>query len=105
MPIKRTCIFTGIALLLLGLMLATVAVGQEGDGEAVDLDEIQEDVVRNLFDENGQMMDSDQNLARIAQEYEGGFGGYYFHNSDKSTVYVYMLAACPRNTVSVLMRV
>ena len=91
MPIKRTCIFTGIALPLLGLLLATVTVGQEGDGEPVDLDEIQEDVVRDLFDENGRMMDSDQRLARIAQEYEGGFGGYYFHHSDKSTVYVYML--------------
>ena len=91
MPIKRICIFTVIAFLLLGLLVATVAVGQEGDSEAVYLDKIQEDVVRDLFDENGQMMNSDQRLARIAQEYEGGFGGYYLHNSDKSTVYVYML--------------
>ena len=58
MTIKRTCIVTGIALLLLGLLLATVTVGQEGDGEPVDLDEIQEDVVRDLFDENGRMMNS-----------------------------------------------
>ena len=79
--------------LLLGLLLATTVMGQErNDDEPVDLDEIQEDVVRDLFDENGWVLDPDQRLARIAQENEGGFGGYYFHNTDKSTVYVYMLA-------------
>ena len=37
------------------------------------------------------MFDTDQRLAGIAREYEGGFRGYYFHDTDKSTVYVYML--------------
>ena len=60
-------------------------MGQEGEGE------IQEDVVRDLFDENGRMMNTDQRLARIAKEHAGGFGGYYFHDTDRSLAYVYML--------------
>ena len=92
MPIKRAYIFMTGVLLLLGLLLATAEMGQQGnDSEPVDLDEIQKDVVRDLFDENGRMMDTDQRLARIAREYEVGFRGYYFHDTDKSTVYVYML--------------
>ena len=27
----------------------------------------------------------------MARDHEGGFGGYYFHETDKSTVFVYML--------------
>jgi hypothetical protein len=75
--------------MLLGLIMAATVVAQEGDG-GVDLHDIKEDVVRDLFDENGQMVDTDQRLARIAQEHAGGFGGYYFHTTDKTTVYVYM---------------
>ena len=29
-------------------------------------------------------------MAKIARDHEGGFGGYYFHETDKSIVYVYM---------------
>ena len=48
-------------------------------------------MVRDLFDKDGRMENSDQRLARIAREYEGGFGGYHFDDTDKSTVYVYMV--------------
>ena len=72
-PIKRTYIFMTAVLLLLGLLLATAVMAQEGnDDEPVDLDEIQEDVVRELYDENGRMFDTDQRLAGIAREYGGG---------------------------------
>ena len=92
MPIKRTYIFMTGILLPVGLLLATAVMGQEGnDSEPVDLDEIQEDAVRDLFDENGRMVNTDQRLARIAWEYESGFGVYYFHDTDKRTAYVYML--------------
>ena len=57
----------------------------------VDLDEIKEQVVRDLFDDSGRMVNSDQRLARIAAEHQGGFGGYYFDETDRSTAYVYML--------------
>ena len=57
----------------------------------VDLDEIKEQAVRDLFDDKGRMVTPDQRLARIAVEHEGGFGGYYFDETDRGTAYVYML--------------
>ena len=61
-------------------------VGKEG----VDLDQIKEDSVRAMFDSNGRMLDPDRRLADVAREHEGGFGGYYFHETDKGVVFVYM---------------
>ena len=57
----------------------------------VNLDEIKEQVVRDLFDDSGRMVNPDQRLAAIAAEHQGGFGGYYFDETDRSTAYVYML--------------
>ena len=57
----------------------------------VNLDEIKEEAVRDLFDDRGRMVNPDQRLARIAAEHKGGFGGYYFDETDRSTAYVYML--------------
>ena len=59
--------------------------------DVVDLDQIKEDVVRELFDSSGRMISPDEQLANVARNHEGGFGGYYFHETDKSIVYVYML--------------
>ena len=57
----------------------------------VNLDEIKEEAVRDLFDDRGRMANPDQRLARIAAEHKGGLGGYYFDETDRSTAYVYML--------------
>ena len=57
----------------------------------VNLDEIQEEAVRALFDDEGNFFGTDQRLAKVAKEHEGGFGGYYFHDTDKSHVYVFMV--------------
>lgn len=57
----------------------------------VNLDEIPEEAVRALFDDQGNFFGPDQRLAQIAKKHEGGFGGYSFHETDKSHVYVYML--------------
>ena len=48
-------------------------------------------MIRDLFDSTGKMMNPDRQLADVARDHEGGFGGYYFHKTDKSIVYVYML--------------
>ena len=68
----------------------TLASDSISSTTVVDLDQIREDAVRSLFDSNGKLIDPRQQLAGIAEEHEGGFGGYYFHETDKSIVYVYM---------------
>ena len=57
----------------------------------VSLSEIKEESVRALFDEHGRMVTPDDRLARIAEKHEGGFGGFYFHETDRGHAFVYML--------------
>ena len=37
------------------------------------------------------MINPDRQLADVARDHEGGFGGFYFHDTDESLVFVYML--------------
>ena len=57
----------------------------------ISLSEIKEESVRALFDEHGRMVTPDDRLARIAEKHQGGFGGFYFHETDRGHVFVYML--------------
>ena len=57
----------------------------------VELGEIREDVVRELYDSSGRMANPDRKMQSIAKANDGGFGGYYFDENNPSTVYVYML--------------
>ena len=81
---------------LLAIVGTTAVIGQNVDQsppdlDVVDLDQIKEDVIRDLFDSTGKMMSPDRQLADVARNHEGGFGGYYFDKIDKSIVYVYMV--------------
>ena len=95
---RRTyALMTALAVLLLAVMATTMVVAQgppEGDGTGpvgvVDVDEIQEDTVRDLFDSEGNFFGPDQQLAKVAEDYNGGFGGFYFHDTDESIAYVFM---------------
>ena len=60
------------------------------DSDVVDLSQIKEEAVRNLFDSTGKRINPNRQVVKIARDHEGGFGGYYFHETDKSIVYVYM---------------
>ncbi len=91
MVTQRILMLIGGLVLSLALLTETAIVTGQGEpSTAVNVDEVKEDVVRDLFDENGKMMNTDQRLAKAAAEHAGGFGGYYFHDTDKSIVYVYM---------------
>ena len=57
----------------------------------VNLDEIREEAVRAFFDDQGNFFSPDQRLAQIAKKHDGGFGGYSFHEVDRSHVYVYVV--------------
>ena len=90
---RRLTPFTVMSLVMLAVIGTAVVMAQtagELPPKNVDPDQIREDSVRGLFDSGGRMIDPEQQLADIAKEHEGGFGGYYFHETDKSIVYVYM---------------
>ena len=90
---KRQTLLTVTGFVLLTVLGTTVVMAQtagEPPPRDVDLDQISEDAVRSLLDSNGNVINPKQQLAVIAKEHKGGFGGYYFHETDKSTVYVYM---------------
>ena len=57
---------------------------------AVNLADIKEDAVLALFDDKGHFIDPNGRLARISDEHEGGFGGFYFDEDDRRHAYVYM---------------
>ena len=78
------------------LLLVGCGTTDNADGETAyisqnDLDRVQEDAVRELHDSSGRMVNPDRKMQFIARTNSGGFGGFYFDDSDPSTVYVYML--------------
>ena len=76
---KETRILVVATVLLLTVVLATAVMAQGTDDPVtVDLSDIKEDAVRQLFDDSGKMIDPHQRLAIVAQEHEGGFRGVLF---------------------------
>ncbi len=72
--------------------------------QVVDLSQIKEEAIRALFDDTGRMINPDRQLAQVAKDHEGGFGGYYFNKTDKSIVYVYMLDVTKRDAAEAAFR-
>lgn len=58
-------------------------------GEPVNVALIQEQVTRDLFNDEGYPETDDHRLARLARENPGGFGGFYI-SKDRRTAHVYM---------------
>ena len=102
---RKTHVLMVITVLLLIIVVTTVVMAPwtddsvvmrpgmdeaEARPEDIDLDEIKEAVVRRLFDDSGKMINPDERLAGVSRDHEGGFGGFYFHETDKSIAYVYM---------------
>lgn len=88
---KPIILLLAVVALLSIVIATTVLLAQESDDpERVDLDEIKEDVVRDLFDSKGNMVTPDDRLASVARTHKGGFGGFYFHETDDTIAYVFM---------------
>ncbi len=89
-------LFILIGLTATGMIFMSVVVGvmivdwPEGEPSS-RVDDIPEQVVRDLLNENGYVANPNQRTAKIAEEHRGGFGGYYFGDADRSVAYVYML--------------
>ena len=96
---RKKTILAGMSLVLLAAVSATAVMVQRVDKQqpeppvpqVVDLNQIKEKVVRDMFDSTGRIISPDGRLAKVAKDHEGGFGGFYFHETDKSIAYVYML--------------
>ena len=76
--------------LLVVTMVTSGVMAQDADPLAGDDPAAREDVTKDFFKDDGTFIHPDQKLADAAIKYEGGFGGYYFDDMDKSHVYVYM---------------
>ena len=92
----KTTILAAVTLILLAAVGMTVVLAQRADEpppdlDVVDLSQIKEEAIRNLYDSSGKRIDPNMRAAKIARDHEGGFGGYYLDKTDKSIVYVYML--------------
>ena len=102
---SRTAILLSTAVVLLVVIGTTASIALRTDDpptnpqavepspipDVVDLSQIKEEAVRALFDDTGRRINPNREVAEIARNHEGGFGGFYFHETDKSIVYVYML--------------
>lgn len=87
----RYAVPVGLVALLLALVLMGTASTPTDGSSQVELAEVREDVVRELYDSSGRMVNPDRKMQSIAKANDGGFGGYYFDENNPSTVYVYML--------------
>ena len=96
---RKITVFAAATLVLIAALSAAAVMARRADErqpeppapKTVDLNQIKEKVVRDMFDSTGRMTTPDDRLARVAKDHEGGLGGYYFHETDKSIAYVYML--------------
>ena len=73
-----------------GQAAAGLTVPDRSGKPTISLSEIKEESVRAMFDEHGKMVTPDDRLARIAEKHEGGFGGFYFHETDRGHAFIYM---------------
>ena len=87
----RYAVPVGLVALLLALVLMGTASTPTDGSSQVELEEVREDVVRELYDSSDRMVNPDRKMQSIAKANDGGFGGYYFDENNPSTVYVYML--------------
>ena len=96
---RKITVFAAATLVLIAALSAAAVMARRADErqpeppapQVVDLSQIKEKVVRDMFDSTGRMTTPDDRLARVAKDHDGGLGGYYFHETDKSIAYVYML--------------
>ena len=92
-PLKIS-LFILIGLTATGMIFMSVVVGvmivdwPEGEPSS-RVDDIPEQVVRALLDENGYIVNSNQRTAKITEEHRGGYGGYYFDETDRAVAYAY----------------
>lgn len=79
----RTCTLMGVVVLLMAAVVASAATAQRPDGDPPSGDDIPEKVVRDLRDENGNIIGPNERKARITEEHSGGYGGYYLWDRSK----------------------
>ena len=86
----RHAIPVGLVALLLALIFMGTSSTPTDNTSQVNLSDVQEDAVKELYDSSGAMINPDRQMQSIAKDNAGGYGGHYFDDDDPSTVYVYM---------------
>ena len=84
----RQSILLVLVALLVGLIF--MGTGSSPSGHPIDLSEVKEDAVREIYDSSGRAKNPDRGIQSISKANAGGFGGFYFDPNNPSTVYVYM---------------
>ena len=87
-----------MVLLMVASLVIACGVPANGDSDTpvgadpsrVDPSRVKEAAVRSILDSEGNVIDHNSRLASVANDHEGGFGGWYF-SEDKGTVYVFMM--------------
>ena len=89
-----------IPMVLLMVVSLVIACGVPANGDSdtsagtdpsrVDLSRVKEEAVRSILDSEGKVIDHNSRMASVANDHEGGFGGWYF-SEDRGTVYVFMM--------------
>ena len=88
---ERTFSLIGVLVIVLFAAVATtIATAQKGGETPANPSESPEKVVRDLVDSDGNLFGPDRQLAKIATDHDGGFGGFYFDETDSSIAYVFM---------------
>ena len=87
---KRAYALMVVLVLLAAGLLASLTMAQGTNDPSAGDNDYQEEAIRRDFDEDGKRVTPDDHLSKIAREVEGGFGGYYFNETDPGHVYVFM---------------
>ena len=86
----RYAIPVGLVALLLALVFMGTSSTPADESAHVDLDSVPEEVVRELYDSSGNLINPDRQMQSASRDNVGGYGGHYYDENDPSKVYVYM---------------
>ena len=87
---KRKYLLMVVLVLMIGALLSSAVMAQGQTDPPAEEESHPEKAVRDLLDDEGKVVTTDDRLAKITKDHEGGFGGYYFDTANAGHAYVFM---------------